>query len=97
MEYGTREKKQLYSAYEDLNLTSFIRIQSLRWLDHVLRVEDFGAAKNFTRAYQVGCNREEDLRASVLANLGYLNFSIAHAQDQEVVEHVQQWWNWSTG
>ena len=44
-EWRTRCNHELYSLYKDDQVTKKIRVQRLRWLDHLARMKDDNVAK----------------------------------------------------
>lgn len=47
---ATEENKDVYVAYEDLRLTSFITTQRLKWLDYTLKLVDSRITKRVDKA-----------------------------------------------
>ena len=51
----------MHEAYDDLSITSFIKIQRLKWLRHVLRMEDSRTVKTLDKILLVACDLEGGL------------------------------------
>lgn len=45
----------MYLVYDDLNITSFIKIQRLKRVGRMLRMEDSGQSKSCTRVLPMEC------------------------------------------
>lgn len=52
--YRLRKNKELYTIYGDVKLSDYVRIQRLKWLGHLLRMDDGRTVKRLYQGYPEG-------------------------------------------